>query len=566
MYNDHNMTTQKDSQRYERFLFGFRNAAAFLPLVMIPFGLLVRTEFVDSRFYTTDAVFALICAMYIAASGILFWYLRSKKPTPAVEIAFSVLFHFLTLLFVLFVSGFLSAFLSVWIVLMISTEMRFGTKGFFASFGSLALAGVLSVIVHPEMPTSEQIEVIQGILVVGALGFIIARIRATTDHERSALAKTREHEAYQREQLLALVNSMGDAVLATDKQGHIKVYNSTLLGLLDTNLDLTNKLIDDVLPLVNANGDPVKLVEEARKKKVVFSRTDLGHKYPDGEVMRLYINVAPIQPGYRSHTESGYIFILRDITKEKTLEEERDEFVSVVSHELRTPVAIAEGTLSNLMILQGRGAAKDMVQNAAKDAHDQIMYLAKLVNDLSTLSRAERGVGSETEIIDLTTELQHIYKEYEPQAAKKGLKLDLAIDGTLPQMKTSKLYFDEILQNFITNSLKYTHEGGVTLATSHEADGLHVTISDTGIGISKFDQKRIFEKFYRSEDYRTRETSGTGLGLYVCKKLAEKLRVKIIFTSRLNHGSTFGIVIPKEQLITGAKTSPNVPAGYVPTK
>ena len=537
-----------------------------MPLVMIPFGLLVRTEFVDSRFYTTDTVFVLICAVYIVSSGVLFWYLRHYRPSAAVEIAFSVLFHFLTMLFVLFVSGFLSAFLSVWIVLMISTEMRFGTRGFFASFSGLALAGALSLLVHPEMPTSEQIEVVQGILVVGVLGFIIARIRAITDHERTALAKTREREAYQRERLLALVNSMGDAVLATDKQGHIKVYNSTLLGLLDTNLDLTDKQIDDVLQLVDANNQPIKITDEARKKNVVFSRTDLSHQYPDGEMMRLYINVAPIQPGYRSHTESGFIFILRDITKEKTLEEERDEFISVVSHELRTPVAIAEGTLSNLMILQDRGAAKDMVQTAAKDAHDQILYLAKLVNDLSTLSRAERGVGGEMEVIDLNEELQQIYKEYEPQATAKGLKFDLSLHGKLPQMRTSKLYFEEILQNFITNSIKYTHEGGVTLSTKEVPEGLHVTISDTGIGISKFDQKRIFQKFYRSEDYRTRETSGTGLGLYVCKKLAEKLKVHITFESRLNHGSTFGIIIPKEQLVTGAEVAPKVPSGFVPTK
>lgn len=561
------MSGKKESSRYyDRLLFVLRNSAAFMPLVMVPFGLLVRLDFVDSRFYTSDAVFAIIMLIYIAASGVLFWYLRNNKPAPVVEFSFAVLFHLLTLLFVLLVSGFLSAFLSVWIVLMIGADLRFGTRGFFTSFAGLAVAGVLSVIIHPEMPTSEQIEVAQGILVVGAIGFVIARIRAVTDRERIALAKTRQQEAYQREQLLALVNSMGDAVLATDRQGRIKVYNSTLLGLLDTNRDLTDSVIDTVLHFADADGRPVSIVAEARKKNVVFSRTDLTHQYPDGESVRLYVNVAPIQPGYRSHAESGFIFILRDITKEKTLEEERDEFISVVSHELRTPVAIAEGTLSNLIILQDRGAAKNTMLSAAKDAHDQILYLAKLVNDLSTLSRAERGVGAEREIIDLNDTLQQIYKDYEPQAAEKGLKLDLNIAGKLPQMKTSKLYLEEILQNLITNALKYTHEGGITVATAHESDGLHITVKDTGIGISKFDQKRIFQKFYRSEDYRTRETSGTGLGLYVCKKLADKLKVKIIFESRLNHGSTFGIVIPKEQLLNGATVTPQLPAGFVSTK
>lgn len=562
------MPGQKDTARYyDKLLFLFKNAAAFMPLVLIPFGFLARSHLVDSRFYTTDAIFALISLAYVIASITVFWYVRKRPPALWADITFTIIFHVLTLLFVLFVSGFLSAFLSVWIVLMISTDIRFGTRGFFASFGSLCVAGALSILIHPEMPTSEQLEVLQGALVVGAIGFVIARIRAITDRERSDLKDTREQEEYQRERLLALVNSMGDAVLATDKQGFIKVYNSTLLNLLDTNLNLTDKNIDEVLHLIDSSNQPVSIVKEAQKKNAVTTHTDLSHTYADGESMRLYINIAPIQPGYRSHTESGYIFILRDITKEKTLEEERDEFISVVSHELRTPVAIAEGTISNLMILQDKGAAKGMIQTAAKDAHDQILYLAKLVNDLSTLSRAERGVGGDIEVLDLNTTLQEIYKEYEPQAASKSLHLNLDLHDKLPQMRTSKLYLEEILQNLITNALKYTHEGSITISTKNQPNGdLAITVKDTGIGISKYDQKRIFQKFYRSEDYRTRETSGTGLGLYVCKKLAEKLKVQITFESRLNHGSSFGIVIPKQQLLTGEVVKPAVPAGFVPTK
>jgi signal transduction histidine kinase len=570
VYNGYKMTTNKDTSRYyDSFLFAVKNAAAFMPLIMIPFGLLARGGLVDGRFYTSDLTFAAICILYSMASIGWLLYVRAQSQLPRlIGVMLTVLFHALTLIFVLFVSGFLSAFLSVWIVLMISADIRFGTKGFFASFGALVLAGMLSLVVHPEMPASEQFEVLQGIVVVGAIGFVIARIRSITDRERQALATTREQEAYQREQLLALVNSMGDAVLATDKTGVIKIYNSTLLNLLDTNRDLTGKPIDEVMQFVDAAGHPVTIMADARKRGVVFSRTDLSLKSsePESELVRLYINVAPIQPGYRSHTESGFIFILRDITKEKTLEEERDEFISVVSHELRTPIAIAEGTLSNIMLLQDRGASPEMLKSTAKSAHEHILYLAKLVNDLSTLSRAERGLGGEVEIIDLKLELQDIYKEYQPQAEQKGLEFDLDIPGRLPRMKTSKLYFEEILQNFITNSIKYTSEGTVTLAAKEHPQGLHVTVSDSGIGISKYDQKRIFEKFYRSEDYRTRETSGTGLGLYVCKKLAEKLHVKITFESRLNHGSSFGIIIPKEQFVTGGKLKPATPAGFVATK
>lgn len=548
------MARQKaKSAYYSKLFFTFKNAAAFMPLVMIPFGLLVRQDFVDSRFYTTDGVFAVLTIAYILASTAWFVYLKKVPAVRAIDIAFTVLFHLLTLLFVLFVSGFLSAFLSVWIILMISTDMRFGTKGFFTSFAGLVIAGILSVIVHPEMPASERLEVAQGVLVVGAIGFVIARIRAITDRERIALAKTREQEVYQRERLLALVNSMGDAVVATDEQGVIKVYNSTLLSLLDTNLNLTGKSIDDVLRLFDANNHHIKLVDEARARRTVFSRTDLSHKFADEEIMRLYVNVAPIQPSYRSHAESGFIFILRDITKEKTLEEERDEFISVVSHELRTPVAIAEGGLSNIVLLQERGADPAMLKSAAKSAHDQILYLSKLINDLSALSRAERGLGAEIELVDVIDILHRVYGDYLPQAQAKNLKLDLDIAATqMPKVVSSRLYIEEIVQNLVTNALKYTKQGTITIKARKTKDGITLQVADTGIGISKSDQKHIFEKFYRSEDYRTRESSGTGLGLYVCQKLAEKIGLSLGFESRLNHGSTFTLLIPPKQYATAA--------------
>lgn len=538
------MATRKHNPPRTRINFLLQHAAAFMPFIMVPFGLMVRLEFVDSRFYTGDATFALITCSYLFASIVYFWYVLKKTQSTIVDIAFMVLFHVLTLLFVLYVSGFLSAFLAMWIVLMISADMRFGQRGFFASFSTLAVAGALSLVVHPETPTNERIEIIQGALVVGAIGYVIARIRAATDKERVALARTRGQEIYQRERLLALVNSMGDAVVATDDKGKVSVYNSTLLSLLDTNLNLVGKQIDDVLKLYNDKNKRVSIFEEALIRHNVFSRTDLAHHFKDGDKIRLYINVAPIQPGYQTHAETGFIFILRDITKEKTLEEQRDEFVSVVSHELRTPVTIVEGHLSNLLLLVDRGADKTVLTHALQDSHDHIVYLAKLVNDLSTLAKAERGADAQTEPLDLLAMLHEIYNTYQPQAEAKKLALNLDAPTKLPSVITNRLYLEEILQNLITNAIKYTPSGSITLRARATKTTLTLEVQDTGIGISKSDQQHVFEKFYRSEDYRTRESSGTGLGLYVCKKLAEKLGYTISFISRLNHGTTFSVVIP----------------------
>lgn len=546
----------EQGQYYARLLTIFRNSAAFMPLVMIPFGLLVRAEHLNSDFYTNDLTFASIVVVYSFFSLLYFYLLKTRKGKMP-YLPFMIVFHILTLLYVLFVSGFLSAFLSVWIVLMISTDMFYGSRGFFASFTGLCIAGVLSLIVRPEMPMTERIEIVQGSIVVGIIGYVIARIRGVTDRERTALARTREQESFQRERLLALVNSMGDAVVTTTEEGTIKVYNAALLSLLDTNASLVGKNIDEVLQLRDRNNKPVKILDDARALRKVFSRTDLTHGFGESEKMRLYINIAPIKPGYQSHAERGFIFIMRDITKEKTLEEERDEFISVVSHELRTPVAIAEGNLSNIMLLQERGATKELLMHAAADAHEQIMYLAKMINDLGTLSRAERGIDAQgTEEIDTNQLLAELYQTYLPEAKKKGLNLDLDVTARLPHVRTSRLYLEEILQNFVTNALKYTKEGAVTIIGHKTAEGkVYIGVKDNGIGISKSDQRHIFEKFYRSEDYRTRESSGTGLGLYISKKLADKMNIAIKFESRLNHGSTFSLTLSTNETKATSATS-----------
>lgn len=555
---------------YQHLLKILGMAASTIPFIVVGLGFLVRIGALDNRFYAGDTLFFIIATGFVlcALTNYYYVFLRKNPPMP-VYLVLSIFYHIFGIMFLLFVSGVFSPFLIGWIVLAVAVDIYFGFVSTLISMFFLCLTMLATFWLYPFMSPKEQIGMFATVVFIIAACIVLSRLRETYDQERADLAKTRDRANFQRERLLALVNSMGDAVITTDQEGVITVYNAATLSLLDTNRDLAGTNIDSVLKLKDGHGANFSVVQEARKQGRVFSRNDLTHKIDDTENINIYVNVAPVQPGYHEEGERGFIFILRDITKEKSLEEERDEFISVVSHELRTPVAIAEGTISNLQLLQDRGAAAPMVKDAAKQAHDQILYLAKLVNDLSTLSRAERGVGGEVELVDLGAMLHDTYNEYLPQATEKGLKLDLDAPAKLPQMRTSKLYLQEILHNLITNALKYTRDGGITVSAKFDKGNLHIAVKDTGIGISKYDQKRIFEKFYRSEDYRTRETNGTGLGLYVCKKLAEKLRVSIDFESRLNHGSTFTIVIPKNQLITDAPAGPakpSLPAGFVPTK
>ncbi len=127
------------------------------------------------------------------------------------------------------------------------------------------------------------------------------------------------------------------------------------------------------------------------------------------------------------------------------------------------------------------------------------------------------------------------------------MQLKLELDPKLELLYSSKLYVREILQNFITNSIKYTQKGHVVIGAKSVAKGVEFSLTDTGIGISKSDQERVFDKFFRSEDFRTHQTTGTGLGLYVTMKLTRLIHADIKLQSELNKGSTFTIFIPNLQ-------------------
>ncbi|HEV7952257.1 MAG TPA: ATP-binding protein [Candidatus Saccharimonadales bacterium] len=384
-------------------------------------------------------------------------------------------------------------------------------------------------------------------VILAVLWIILAAITFAHGTNQKAvnisLSRSRAHESLERDRILTIVNNLADAILSTDEKGVIRIYNAASLNLLDTNSGLDGKNINDVLRLLDNEEKPVDLLEEMKKAQSVVVRDDTTITIAD-ENIRLEVTYSPIRSSYsvakHTDTQDGYILILRDITKAKSLEEERDEFISVVSHELRTPITIAEGTISNVQLMMERPQiAKKVMQDAVTTAHEQVIFLAKMVNDLSTLSRAERGVADAEEEIDVKAMINGLFSEYSPQAAKKGLQFNLDAGTHLGSVMASQLYLHELLQNFITNSIKYTKEGTVTLRVQRSNDIVSFEVKDTGIGISKVDQEKVFKKFYRSEDYRTRETGGTGLGLYVAVKLAKKLGTHIDLTSRLNHGSSF---------------------------
>lgn len=548
----------------ERLSHIFRLSGLFIPVILVAYGIYIQNDIMDTT-HTVDVTFLFVQAFFWVYIGVIQLIKPSKTKLDA--LLRLIIYHLLVGAYLIFVVGVTSPFVGSWLLLMLASYIFSPKKGVLFSVISFIVVVLVDILLwhtlHPMNITADLVT----LAIVIMIGFTSLSISRTQETNRQELSKVKSEESLQRDRVLTIVNNMTDAVLSTDKDGIIRIYNAASMGLLDTNDSLIDHHIDEKFPLIDQSGKEVSLFKELKKTKVVVKRDNLNYVFSDGEKMRLEVTYSPIRSSYstskKAETHDGYIIIMRDITKEKSLEEERDEFISVVSHELRTPVAIAEGTLSNsMMMIDHKDVTSAMLKDSINMAHDQILFLANMVNDLSALSRAERGVADEAELIDAKELAQKMHDKYLKDAEQKNLQLNLDLSPKLGKVNTSRLYLEEMLQNFITNSIKYTKEGSVTIIVTQKSGKITFAIKDTGIGISKSDQAKIFGKFYRSEDYRTRETGGTGLGLYVAAKLSDKINAKIDVVSRLNFGSTFSLTLPEareEDIETTPETQPKNP-------
>lgn len=370
----------------------------------------------------------------------------------------------------------------------------------------------------------------------------------TTNSAQTPQPAATDNASLEHERLNSLINSMADAVIAVDEDINVAMYNAATLNILDVNTIVTGSALNTVFQPQDKDNQPADINSMVKEATKPFTTRDLKLRDTDNSYVNLYLSIAPVHLGYGKDGQKGYVLLMRDITREKSLEEERDEFISVISHELRTPVTIAEGNISNAQLVMERQGDAVSVKQSLDEAHKQVLFLADMINDLSTLSRAERNsLKVEIESIDAKALVDELAANYTPDAQKKGLEIKVEVSPDLPELKSTRLYVREILQNFVTNAIKYTAQGSITIKASPDSKGVRFAVQDTGIGISKGDQARVFDKFFRSEDFRTREANGTGLGLYVTMKLTRLIHAEIKLDSELNKGSTFEVFVPNLQ-------------------
>ncbi|MGJ7912087.1 sensor histidine kinase [Neobacillus sp. LXY-1] len=224
-------------------------------------------------------------------------------------------------------------------------------------------------------------------------------------------------------------------------------------------------------------------------------------------------------------------------------ENSRNEFLASVSHELRTPLTYMKG-YSDIL---NKGLVKNPEEqgNYLKIINKEAVRISALVNDLFEMSKFQAGKFEiDTELTNINPLIEKVVANFKPELTKKGLELEVNLT-TLPKVMIDPKRMEQVFYNLIENAIKYSIQGRITISSYQTKDFVKVKITDTGIGIPQDDLPKIWDSFYRVDQSRTRMTGGTGLGLYVVKKIVEAHGGQIMVESSLNHGTTFLISLKR---------------------
>lgn len=329
-------------------------------------------------------------------------------------------------------------------------------------------------------------------------------------------------EAEEERQVRDLIlSTMNEGVLLIGRDAGVAFANDAIARHLPS----APTSVDAVLPL--ALRTAINESRERREPTSVLVETGVPARWLRGT----------ITPA----ADDATLVVVRDVTQQRQLENVRHDFVANASHELKTPAATIQAVAETL----GRAAEDDpeAVPRFASQLEREAVRLSRIVADLLDLSRLESGSALD-EIVSLGAAAREEGKRLEESAEQAGVTLQIRTESEQP-IRGSQRDVALLVRNLIDNAIRYSHEGGsVTVRVDSDGEEVTLRVSDTGIGIPSRDIPRIFERFYRVDRARSRETGGTGLGLAIVKHVVENHGGSVDVESELGRGTTFRVRLP----------------------
>ena len=351
----------------------------------------------------------------------------------------------------------------------------------------------------------------------------------TFDEMSAQLETTLRQVEEERNKLDTLFQHMADGMVAFDSDGMLLQFNAAAEEMLDRKLDESLRYTD-VFPEVQVRQEDVAL--DGRSIEIDYAA---GPRF-------LKIYFAPIRLGAEG---KGLMAVLHDVTEQRKLDDSRREFVANVSHELRTPLTNVRGYAETLM--SADDIDRDIQMRFLGVISSEADRMTRIVKDLLTLTRLDYNrMEMHMQRMDLRELGQKAAAAMEGQAKSQGLTLTCDLPAEMPAVTGDPERIQQVIINIITNAIKYNKpQGSIAITGGVEADQVFLRVEDTGIGVPKADLERLFERFYRVDKARSRESGGTGLGLAIAKQIVETHGGRIGFDSEYGKGSIVTLYLPR---------------------
>jgi PAS domain S-box-containing protein len=366
--------------------------------------------------------------------------------------------------------------------------------------------------------------------------------------ELSPQSKLTAHE--QRAEAEALFTSIGDGAISTDEFGRITRVNPAAQELLGfTEAELLGTWFPKKIMAVTFDDQQINLIDRPITRAFLTGKPvseKIYYRRKDGQKIALSVNISPI---LLNGKPLGAIEVFRDITLEQEVDRMKSEFISLASHQLRTPLS-ATKTYTHMLYDGYMGKLNPAQKKALSTIISATNRMNELISTLLNVTRIESGSVEVTpKLLHIDKIAEEVIKEVALMASNKSINLSFVLKGKAStSIKTDSLIVKEVMTNLISNAIKYTPDGGkVTLSVLPRKDQIVVEVKDTGWGIPKYSQEQIFSKFFRAQNIVQRETTGTGLGLYLVKGLLEALGGEIWFSSDEGKGTKFSFSLPRRQ-------------------
>ncbi len=398
-----------------------------------------------------------------------------------------------------------------------------------------------------------------GIIVVGVVLFLIFNA-ANKKNKKNNKTSPNLSLKDQTDTLGFIFNSIDEGLILIDSNGVINLFNPAAEKItgwsandaVGIDIKMVVKLVDNKGQEYPNNSNPFiqifKLKQNIKDNNIILiTKTNSS----------IYVNLSISLVKLNKNSESAVVLI-RNVTEERMEEERLVDFISTASHEMRTPVAAIEGYLA-LALNSKVSSIDDKVRDYLEKAHMATQHLGQLFQDLLTSAKAEDGrLTNHPRVIEIGSFLKQLTEELRFAAEKKGLKMEFIV-GTdqLAKVNLEKnimpfyyVYADpdrlrEVVTNLFDNAVKFTTEGSITIGLTADPNIVQFYVRDSGVGIPAEDIPHLFQKFYRVDNSATRTIGGTGLGLFICKKIIELYNGRIWVESQVEKGSTFYINIPR---------------------